>query len=239
VLYCSLAYCGFFFAPATHASVFLTGSLPLWTTVIALFLLHERLTLWRTVAVLLVIAGDVLMGESTLQAAASGSVWKGDLLFVGASITWATFTVSCRKWRVEPLDGTVAIGILCLTTFVPVYALGAVSGWWPSHLAQAGWREIAFQITFQGGFAMLIAGPAFTQVIVSYGAIRAAMLTALVPVISAVAAVPVLHESLGGLPLEGLICVTAGFLVSVFTARAGPHSHSLQAELHGPFRQSK
>ncbi|MFY8082060.1 MAG: EamA family transporter, partial [Limnohabitans sp.] len=44
LLYAMLAYSGFFFAPAAHASVLMPGSLPLWTTLLALFLLHERIT---------------------------------------------------------------------------------------------------------------------------------------------------------------------------------------------------
>ena len=42
--YCSLAYTGFFFAPAAHASVFMTGSLPLWTTIIVIVVLGEPMT---------------------------------------------------------------------------------------------------------------------------------------------------------------------------------------------------
>ena len=218
--YCSLAYTGFFFAPAAHASVLMTGSLPLWTAIIAWFVVREPITRASLVAVLLIIAGDALVAESSLRTASTGEgAWKGDLCFLGASMMWAAYTVSCRKWRVGPLDATVAIGLSCLATFVPAYALGVALGWWPSHLAQAGWREITFQIVFQAGFAMLIAGPAFTQVIASFGAVRAAMLTALVPVISALAAVPVLGESLGLVTIAGLGCVTAGFSVSVWANR--------------------
>ena len=223
--YCSLAYSGFFFAPAAHASVLMTGSLPLWTTVIVVFVLREPITRASVAAVLLVIAGDALVGESSLRTAlAGGDVWKGDLCFLGASMLWAAYTVSCRTWRVGPMDATVAIGVSCLVTFVPLYALGVAAGWWPSHLAQASAREIAFQVVFQAGFAMLIAGPAFTQVIQSFGALRAAMLTALVPVLSALAAVPLLDEPLGRLSMAGLALVTAGFAVSVWASRQSARS---------------
>ena len=160
------------------------------------------------------------MGESSLRAAlGGGDTWKGDLCFLAASMMWAAYTVSCRACRVGPLDATIAIGVSCLLTFVPAYALGVVAGWWPSHLALAGWREMTFQIVFQAGFAMLIAGPAFTQVVLSFGAVRASMLTALVPVISALAAVPLLREPLGVLPIAGLTAVTAGFAVSVLAPK--------------------
>lgn len=218
--YCSLAYTGFFFAPAAHASVLMTGSLPLWTTVIVLVVLREAVARATLVAVALILAGDALVGWASLRTAlAGGDVWKGDLCFLGASMMWAAYTVSCRKWRVGPMDATVAIGVSCLVLFVPAFALGVAAGWWPSHLSEAGWHEIAFQIIFQAGFAMLIAGPAFTQVVASFGALGAAMVTALVPVISAVAAVPLLHEPLGHVSIAGLVLVTAGFAVSVAAGR--------------------
>ena len=196
----------------------MTGSLPLWTTIIVLVALRERGA--SLIAVVLIIAGDGLVGWASLSTApAGGDTWKGDACFLGASMMWAAYTACCRKWRVRPMEATVAIGVSCLVIFVPAFALGAAVGWWPSHLADASWGEIAFQITFQAGFAMLIAGPAFTQVVASFGAVRAAMLTALVPVISAVAAVRLLHEPLGPLPIAGLVAVTAGFAVSVLAGR--------------------
>jgi drug/metabolite transporter (DMT)-like permease len=217
--YCSLAYTGFFFAPAAHASVLMTGSLPLWTTAIAILVLREPLTGSSILAVALIMTGDALVGWSSFGAATAGrDAWKGDLCFLAASVMWASYTVSCRKWRVGPIDATVAIGLSCLVTFVPIFAIGVAAGWWQSHLLQAGWREVTFQVVFQAGFAMLIAGPAFTQVVASFGAVRAAMLTALVPVISAVAAVPILGESLGPVLASGLSLVTAGFVVSVLGA---------------------
>ena len=40
-LYAILAYTGFFYAPASHASVLMPGSLPLWTTLLAWLFLRE------------------------------------------------------------------------------------------------------------------------------------------------------------------------------------------------------
>ena len=219
--YCTLAYSGFFFAPAAHASVLLPGSLPLWTALIAAALLHERISPLRAVGLLLIVAGDLLVGgASLLKAFDGGEVWKGDLLFLAAAITWGAYTVLCRKWRVGAVDATLAIALVCLVSFVPLYALGAWNGWWPSRLAQAGWGELAFQGIYQGGFAMLIAGLAFTQVVTTFGPLRTVMITAMVPVISALAAVPLLGEPLAPLPLAGLVCVTLGLLMGLRTTAA-------------------
>jgi len=223
--YCLFAYNGFFYAPVAHAAVLLPGSLPLWTTLLAVLFLHEPLSRWRVLGLAFIVFGDLLVGgASLLQAFAGGSVWKGDLLFLAAAATWGCYAVLCRKWRVGPVNATSAIALSSLVMFVPLYALGAFAGWWPSRLAQAGWPEIAFQAVYQGGLAMLVAGFAFTQVVASFGPVRTTMITALVPALSALAAVPLLNEPLTALPLAGLVCVTLGLAIGLRAAapRSGP-----------------
>lgn len=214
--YCTLAYSGFFFAPAAHAAVLLPGSLPLWTAVLAAWLIHQRITAGRAAGLALIVAGDLLVGgASLLKTFSGGDVWKGDLLFLAASIAWGMYTVLCRKWRVSAVEATSAIAIGCLVSYVPAYAIGAAAGWWPTHLPHAGWHEITYQAIFQGGCAMLLAGLAYTQVIATFGPLRAVMITSLVPPIAALAAVPLLHEPLGLLPLAGLLSVTVGLLAGL------------------------
>ena len=218
--YCTLAYSAFFLAPAAHGAVLLPGSLPLWTALLAAALVGERVTVVRAAGLAIILLGDLIVGApSLLLAVHGGEVWKGDLLFLAASLTWALYTVLCRKWRVGAIDATVAVAFSCLVTFVPLYALGSVSGVWPSRLAEASWREIAFQAVFQGGISMLIAGVAFTQVVTTFGPLRTVMITALVPVISALGAVPLLGEPLTPTIVIGLVCVTGGLLLGLRTSR--------------------
>lgn len=218
--YCLLAYSGFFFAPAAHAAVLLPGSLPLWTALVAAALLGERITPARAAGLALILAGDALVGgHSIVQALqGEGAAWKGDLLFLAASACWAVYGVLCRRWRVGAIDATLAIAGGCVVSYVPLYAALVASGAVPSGLATAPWPEIAFQAVYQGGFAMLIAGIAFTQVVATFGPVRTTMLTAIVPVLAALAAVPLLDEPLSPAALGGLACVTAGLLLGLRAA---------------------
>jgi drug/metabolite transporter (DMT)-like permease len=216
VAYSALAYSAFFIAPAAHGAVLLPGSLPLWTTVFAVLLLGDRLTRPRVLGLALIVAGDLLVGGSSLLSALNGgSVWRGDLLFLCASACWALYGVLCRRWQVGAVDATLAIAVGCLVSYVPVFALGAASGFFSSQLAAAPWREIIFQAVFQGGFSMLVAGWAFTQVVTTFGPVRTTMITALVPGLAALAAVPLLGEALGPAALGGLVCVTCGLLLGL------------------------
>lgn len=218
--YCCLAYTAFFFAPAAHGSVLLPGSLPLWTALLAAVLLGERIQPWRAAGLALIVLGDLIVGAASLLSAfRGGDVWKGDLLFLAASLTWALYTVLCRKWRIGAIEATVAVAFSCLITFVPLYALGASLGLWPSRLAEASWRELGFQAVYQGGIAMLIAGVAYTQVVTTFGPMRTVMITALVPVISALGAVPLLGEPLTPTVLIGLGFVTLGLLLGLRAVR--------------------
>ncbi len=209
--YCSLAYSAFFFAPVAHGAVLLPGSLPLWTAFLAWACLGERVPRQRAVGLALIVLGDVLVGGASLLLAFNGTqVWKGDLLFMGASMCWASYTLLCRHWRLGAIDATFTIVVGCVCTYVPLYALGVASGLVPSRLGQAPWAEIGFQAAYQGGLAMLAAGLAFTQVVATFGPARTTMFTALVPALAALLAVPLLGEALAPNAVAGLLCVTLG-----------------------------
>ena len=211
VVYALLAYSGFFYAPATHASVLMPGSLPLWTALLAALLLTERITPARATGLALIVAGDVLVGGRSLLAAFDGGdVWKGDLLFMGAASCWATYSVLARRHGVGAVHATIAITALACTVYVPIYALLAALQLAGSQLAQAPWSEILFQMVFQGVGSVVISGITFTRMIQHYGPVRSTMITALVPGLSAIGAVWLLGEPLHWNLGAGLLLVTLG-----------------------------
>ena len=221
--YCALAYTGFFFAPAAHAAVLMPGSLPLWTAAFAVLLLGERLAPARLAGLFLIVAGGMLVAGSSLLAAAGGAdTWKGDLLFLAAGACWSLYGVLCRRWQVGAVDATLAVAFGSLLGGALPYGAAVAAGLVNSHLALAPWREIAFQAVYQGGVTMLIAGLAYTQVVQTFGPLRTTMLTALVPALAALAAVPLLGEPLSGTAMAGLACVTAGLLFGLRPPRALP-----------------
>ncbi|HXE51028.1 MAG TPA: DMT family transporter [Ramlibacter sp.] len=235
--YCSLAYSGFFFAPVSHAAVLLPGSLPLYTAVFAALLVGERFGRARLIALAAIVAGNLLIGGASLRQAFVGDhTWKGDVLFIGAAMCWALYSVLCRRWHLGAVPATCAIAIGCLATYVPVFALAAAGGLVPTQLANAPWSEIAFQAVYQGGLSMFLAGVAFTQVVKTFGPVRATMITAVVPVLATLLALPLLNETLTAVGGVGLVCVTLGLVIgvraqaginrTVLETRAAPPSHA-------------
>ncbi len=216
LLYATLAYSGFFYAPAAHASVLMPGSLPLWTTLLAWWWLKEPLTRLRVMGLACIVCGDALVGGlSLLKAFEGGDIWKGDLLFMSAAACWAVYTVMVRRHGLDAVQATVAITAFSCVSYVPLYALAAWQGWVPSHLGQAPWGEMAFQAVYKGIGSVVISGITFNIMVRHYGPVRSTMMTALVPGLSALGAVVLLGEPMGWNLLAGLALVTCGILFGV------------------------
>jgi drug/metabolite transporter (DMT)-like permease len=231
--YCSFAYSGFFFAPVSHAVVLLPGSLPLYTAVLAALLVGERFRRARLIGLAAIVAGNLLIGgASLLQAIGGDDTWKGDVLFVGAAVSWAMYSVLCRRWHLDAVPATCAIAIGCLASYVPLFALGAATGLVPTKLTSAPWSEIAFQAIYQGGLSMLLAGVAFTQVVKTFGPVRTTMITAVVPVLATILAWPLLGEAMTPVGGVGLVCVTVGLLIGV-RAQAGANREVVEPRALG------
>lgn len=221
LLYAILCYAGFVYAPATHASVLMPGSLPLWTTLLALALLGERVSAARALGLACIVGGDLLVGGPSLLAALDGGqVWKGDVLFMSAAFCWSVYSVLGRRFHVDAVNATIAITAFAFVTYVPLFALLTLSGLLPSQLAQAPWTEIAGQALFQGLGSVVVSGISFMFMVRAFGPVRSTMITSLVPGLSALGAVAVLGEPLGWGLLAGLALVTAGILLGVRGVRS-------------------
>ena len=215
-LYAVLAYIGFFYAPAGHASVLMPGSLPLWTSLLMWLFLREQIGMNRAIGLGMIVCGDVLVGGmSLLKAFEGGEVWIGDVLFMTAAFCWSAYGVTVRRFGLDAVRATMAITAFALVSFVPAYAVLVNLNVLPSHMAQASWAEITFQAIYQGVGSVVISGIAFTHMIRTYGPIKSTMITALVPGLSALGAVVFLGEPLSWNLWVGLALVTAGILFGV------------------------
>jgi drug/metabolite transporter (DMT)-like permease len=216
LLYALLAYSGFAYAPAGHASVLLPGSLPLWTALLAVLILGDRITPLRGLGLGLIVLGDLMVGGvSLLHAFDGGSVWKGDLLFMAGALCWSVYSVLARRHALDAVRATIAITAFAFCTFVPVYALLLAAQVGVGHLFQAPLREVIFQAVFQGWGSVVVSGITFTKMIQYYGPIRTTMITALVPGLSAFGAVVFLGEPMLWNLAVGLTLVTLGILFGV------------------------
>lgn len=237
LLYAMLAYSGFAYAPALHASVLMPGSLPLWTALLAAWLLRDRITPTRAIGLGLIVLGDLLVGGvSLLRAFDGGQVWLGDVLFMTAAMCWAAYSVLARHHRLDAVRATIAITTFAAVTYVPMYSALALTGVVQAPVFTAPLKDVLFQAMFQGWGSVVISGITFTQMIRYFGPVRSTMITALVPGLSAIGAVVFLSEPLHWNLVAGLVLVTAGILFGVRLATVQTPKHRTINELQTSVR---
>jgi drug/metabolite transporter (DMT)-like permease len=205
--YSVVVYAGFRMAPAAHAAVLLPGALPFATAVIAWLWLRQKPSAAQRMALMLVFIGIALTAADTFSHGAhlTGTQMFGDLLFLCGSSSWAVFTLLLRRYPMEPLTAAVTTTLGSAILYLPV--------WWlflPSTLGQAPLAEIAMQAAYQGVLVVFVAMMLYTFAARRLGAQTVTLLMAIVPGVSALAAVPVLGEPLSLLTMAGLGAVTMG-----------------------------
>jgi drug/metabolite transporter (DMT)-like permease len=196
--------------------VLLPGSLPFWTALLAWTILGDRITPTRALGLLLIVAGDLLVGgASLLHALDGGDTWRGDVLFMAASLVWSVYSVLVRRHGLQAVHATTAITVFAFFTFVPVYTVAVLQGWITGHVFTAPLHDVVAQLLMQGILSVVVSGISFNLMIRHYGPVRSTMLTAVVPGLSALAAALFLGEPLPWNVLLGLTLVTAGIVFGV------------------------
>ena len=208
--YSVTVYAGFRLAPAAHAAVLLPGTLPFATAVIAWLWLRQKPSPAQRIALMLVFIGIALTTADTFFHGAhlTGLQMIGDLLFLCGSSSWAVFTLQLRRYPIPPLTAAVTTTLGSAILYLPI--------WWfflPSTLGQAPVAEIAMQAAYQGILVVFVAMLLYTFAVRRLGAQPVTLLMAIVPGVSALAAVPILGEPLSLLTLAGLGAVTMGAVI--------------------------
>jgi len=203
-----LAYVAFGFAPAAHGGVLLPGTLPFLTAILGAVFLAEVFGRQRLASLAVVAAGIGLLAVDTFGA--HPGAWRGDLLFLGGSLSWAVYILLVRRWQVPALTATMAVALYAAPVYLPIWWL-----WLPSNLGAVPPGVIGFQAVYQGLFAVLLAGFLFTRAVNALGPALTTSITALVPAMTALTAWPLLGEPLGGAGLAGVGLVSLGMVLAV------------------------
>jgi drug/metabolite transporter (DMT)-like permease len=203
--YTNIAVMALHFAPVSHATL-IQGSLLVTTTGISLVALGERFSPLRFAGLGLSLAGiGIFSGWSAHNAP---SLLTGHVLFMLAGVIWGVYTVLARVWRVEALHATALVCVWSLL-YLPFYFLFA-----QSHIAWGNFGEVLFQMFYQGVMTAIVAFIAYTRGILLIGVTRASALVPLVPVLSTLGAIPLLHEWPSSREMTGVIVLSLGVLLA-------------------------
>lgn len=201
-----LVYAGFKLTSAAHGAVLLPGMLPFLVALMAWLLLGERPSRQRWAGLLGIAAGVACLAADSF----SGSVgdWRGDLLILASSLSWAIYTVLVRRWQVAAWDATLGVGLVSAALYLPIYLL-----WLPKNLAAASLSTIALQAAYQGILAVIVAMMFFMRAVAILGPTKVGTLMALIPAVAGSAAAPLLGEPLSPWLMAGLCLVSLGVWV--------------------------
>ena len=209
---------GYVFAPLAHGGVIAPATVTVFSTILAAIFLRERLNLTHIIGAGLVITGIVLISWHGLMAEPGSKTWIGDLLFIGSSLLWGTFSVLLRAWRLNALLAVAVISVLSALVMIPLY--GGLIGW--AHLLTLRPGQVAIQALFQGVLQGAIGIVAYSHAIRVLGVSRGVLFPASVPAVSILLGIPVLGEIPTGMQLAGVALVTAGLVYAVGAFRRRP-----------------
>lgn len=211
VPYVLIASGGLQFAPAAHAGALIPGTMPLWTALLALIFLHEKIAGPRRVGLFLIPIGIVTLLGSGLSHFETGH-WRGHLLFLTAAICWASFTAAMRVASLKgftALQAASVVSVVSALWYLPVYAL-----FLPHRIAEAPLSAVVIQTIYQGIFVSIISLFAYARGVSILGASLGASFASLVPVLAMLLAIPLLGEVPMLIDYVGIAAITIGVFLS-------------------------
>jgi len=206
--YCLFFYSGFAFAPTAHASIFVSGGIPFWTVLLGILFFKRSFPRLTLIALLISVAGLLLISGESLFADKTHLQWIGDLLFFAGAACYAIFGLLIQRWKPDPINTVLGVATISCLIYFPFYLL-----WLPDNLHNIVLHEIEFQSFSHGIMAGLIAGALFAYAVIKIGPCEAGMVLALVPGLTTLGAAWVLGESIHPDILTGVCLVSLGALL--------------------------
>jgi drug/metabolite transporter (DMT)-like permease len=211
VPYVMIASSGLQFAPAAHAGALIPGTMPLWTALLAMFFLKEKISGARKIGLALIPIGIVIFVGAGLTQFETG-YWRGHLFFIAAAICWASFTTAMRSASAKgftALQAASVVSVVWGVLYVPFY-------WFflPHRIAEAPINAVIIQTIYQGIFVSIISLFAYARAVSILGASLGASFASLVPVLAMLLAIPLLGEIPKPADYLGIAAVTIGVFLS-------------------------
>jgi drug/metabolite transporter (DMT)-like permease len=206
--YTLLLFAGLTLAPAAHGAVIISGGTPIISALLVSLWFGERLSAGRVAGLATILVGLLLVVWPALRDDGHRYVWVGDLLLLGASTLWGSFTALTRRWHVDPLRGAAVVWVLALA-YLPFYRAFA-----PMRLLTAPPGEVVFQAAYQGIGVGILALFFYTYAARALGAAPASLLMPVIPVLAVLLGIPVLGEVPSPVQFAGIVVVSTGMVLA-------------------------
>ena len=207
-----LVNAGLQFAPASHAGALFPGVMPLMVAVLAAALGMEAFTAPKRIGFVLIATGvaGIVWGHG---GAIGTAQTLGHLLFLGAAMAFACYTVALRRARLDGLHAAAISAGGSALLYLPPYALLA-----GADLFDAQPDAIALQAVVQGILTAVVSYVDYGRAVALLGASSGAAFAASAPAMTALLAIPILGEWPAGIDWIAIAVISAG----VYVASGGP-----------------
>ncbi|WP_322804825.1 DMT family transporter [Vibrio alfacsensis] len=184
------------YAPVSHGSALIPGTLPLFVSCIAIVCYQQPLSTIRKLGLTMLLIGIIVFLLSNLGSQYHWKQLYGHSLLLLGSLMWALFTISAR---VANLSAHVAAGFVALIS-LGLLIISISMGWLDSYLAQTPlsewpWETLLGHILLQGIGAGLIASYTFLYAVRTIGAEASAAFGSLTPMVATLLAIPIFNET--------------------------------------------
>jgi len=207
--YVLLATTGLTLAPNAHFGIIAPTSMLAFTTLGSVLWLRESISTARIIGVMLILIGIFIVGGSGLGDISSGTL-LGDLMFLGCGMLWASYTLLCRRWQINPWTATALVSVVSMFIYLPIYWFGI-----NSQLSLQPLNTLIFQGFFQGVVVAILALYFYSKAISLLGPSTSAVFTALVPPFSILFGALILKEPISLVEYLGLGFVAIGMLFAL------------------------
>jgi drug/metabolite transporter (DMT)-like permease len=207
-----LANAGLLFAPASHAGALFPGVMPLMVAVLAAVILKEAFTPQKNAGFVLIATGVV--GIVWGSGGTIGTTQNiGHLVFLGAALAFACYTVAMRRARLDGLHAAAISAVGSMLIYLPPYATLAGSG-----IFDASPGAVALQALVQGLLTAVFSYVAYGLAVGILGASSGAAFAASCPAMTAFMAIPILGEWPSAIEWIAIALISIG----VYVVSGGP-----------------
>jgi drug/metabolite transporter (DMT)-like permease len=197
------------------------SSFPAVMAIMAVLWLNERLDRRRILAIVLTIAGVILIVARTESDASARNPLLGSALAFASVLLWSTYTMLAKRIAdADPIAVTAVVAVLGTLMLIPAAVVENATGPLPS-ISVEGWIKIAYVGVFASAVSYLLYNRALRDIDASL----AGTFINLSPVIGVIGGVVFLGESITPLAILGGAMVLGGVLIS--SARSASASHPI------------
>ncbi len=210
VVYQLLFIWGLNLTRAGNASLFL-GTVPVWAALLAVAAGQETVSVRQWLGISGALGGATLLVVGGQGLALDGATLGGDLVMIGAAVSWAAFSVGSRPYIAK--YGAIPYAAWSLWVGTPILLVIGFADLRAADLASLGWVAWAV-VVYAGAFSISVAFVLWNVGVRRLGNAQTAIYQNAVPVVALVFSWPLIGEVPAALQVVGAAIIVASVRIT-------------------------